>query len=129
MLLTVLVGGCTVTTGVNVAYQPATAAPDLAQSQALPVKVYVTDRRLNRSVAQSVNTFGMVTANVETKNSVSSALENAFEEELHNRGFTEGEDGNVVSVTLRNFENQYTPGLLTSGAAARMDFGSHRQAG
>ena len=60
----------------------------------------------------------MKTADIVSNTDVPGTLKSAFETELNSRGFTEGPGGNVVSVSLSNFENQFTLGLFSGDATA-----------
>ena len=58
------------------------------------------------------------TADIVSNTDVPGTLKSAFETELKNRGFTEGGGGNVISVSLGNFENQFTLGFFSGDATA-----------
>jgi uncharacterized lipoprotein YajG len=114
-----LLGGCAFTTGhVDLAYQPTTQATTLATPESPRVAVVVTDKRPTQVVGQKINGLGMRTAEIVSNTDVSGTLKSAFEAELNSRGFTEGAGGNVVSVTLNNFENQFTIGFFSGEATA-----------
>jgi uncharacterized lipoprotein YajG len=114
-----LVSGCAFTTGhVDLAYQPTTQATKLASPDSPHVAVVVTDKRPTQVVGQKINGLGMKTAEIVSNTDVPGTLKSAFETELNSRGFTEGAGGNVVSVSLSNFENQYTIGFFSGDATA-----------
>lgn len=111
--------GCAFTTGhVDLAYQPTTQATKLAAPDSPRVSVVVTDKRPTQVVGEKINGFGMKTADIVSNTDVPGTLKSAFETELNSRGFTEGPGGNVVSVSLSNFENQFTLGLFSGDATA-----------
>lgn len=104
-----LFSGCAFTTGhVDLAYQPTTQATKLATPESPRVTVVVTDKRPTQAVGQKINGFGMKTADIVSNTDVPGMLKSAFETELNSRGFTEGARGNAISVSLGNFENQFT---------------------
>jgi len=114
-----LLSGCAFTTGhVDLGYQPATQATKLATPQSPRVTVAVTDKRPTQVVSQKINGLGMKTADIVSNTDVPGTLKSAFETELNSRGFTEGAGGNVVSVTLNNFENQFSLGFFSGEANA-----------
>ena len=114
-----LLSGCAFTTGhVDLGYQPATQATKLATPQSPRVTVAVTDKRPTQVVSQKINGLGMKTADIVSNTDVPGTLKSAFETELNSRGFTEGVGGNVVSVTLNNFENQFSLGFFSGEANA-----------
>jgi uncharacterized lipoprotein YajG len=116
-----LFGGCAFTTGhVNVAYEPTTQASRTATAESPRVKVEVTDKRPVRTVGQKINGFGMKTADIVSDNDVVATLRSAFETELQSRGYADGVGGNVVSVSLSNFQNQFTLGFFSGDAVATM---------
>jgi len=82
------------------------------------VALVVTDKRPTQVVGQKINGLGMKTAEIVSNTDVPGTLRSAFEAELNSRGFTEGAGGNVVSVTLNNFENQFTIGFFSGEATA-----------
>jgi len=113
--------GCAFTTGhVDLAYQPTGAATKVAQAESPHVNVEVSDNRPNQAVGQKINGFGMKTADIVSNSDVAGTLKSAFESELRARGFSEGADGNLVSVRLSNFENQFTLGFFSGDATATM---------
>src|SRR5208337_267057 len=106
--------GCAFTTGhVDLAYQPTTHATKLASPESPRVTVVVTDKRPTQIVGQKINGFGMKTADIVSNTDVPGTLKSAFETELSNRGFTEGAGGNVISVSLSDFQNQFTLGFFS----------------
>jgi uncharacterized lipoprotein len=113
--------GCAFTTGrVDLAYQPTTqATTKLAAPDSPRVSVVVTDKRPTQVVGQKINGFGMKTADIVSNTDVPGTLKSAFETELNSRGFTEGAGGDVVLVSLSNFENQFTLGFF-SGDSRRL---------
>jgi uncharacterized lipoprotein YajG len=111
--------GCAFTTGhADLTYQPTTQATKLARPESPRVTVLVTDKRPTQVVGQKINGFGMKTADIVSNSDVPGTLKSAFETELNSRGFTEGAGGNVVSVSLNNFENQFTLGFFSGDANA-----------
>jgi uncharacterized lipoprotein YajG len=82
------------------------------------VTVVVTDKRPTQVVGQKINGFGMKTADIVSNTDVPGTLKSAFDTELNSRGFTEGAGGNVVSVALSNFDNQFTLGFFSGDATA-----------
>jgi uncharacterized lipoprotein YajG len=111
--------GCAFTTGhVDLAYQPTTQATKLAAPDSPRVSVVVTDKRPTQVVGQKINGFGMKTADIVSNTDVPGTLKSAFETELHSRGFTEGAGGDVVLVSLSNFENQFTLGFFSGDSTA-----------
>ena len=80
--------------------------------------VVVTDKRPTQVVGQKINGFGMKTADIVSNSDVPGTLKSAFETELNSRGFTEGAGGNVISVSLNNFENQFTLGFFSGESTA-----------
>jgi uncharacterized lipoprotein YajG len=111
--------GCAFTTGhVDLGYQPATQATKLATPDSPRVTVAVTDKRPTQVVSQKINGLGMKTADIVSNTDVPGTLKSAFETELNSRGFTEGAGGNLVSVTLNNFENQFSLGFFSGEANA-----------
>jgi uncharacterized lipoprotein YajG len=118
-LILFLLGGCAFTQGqVNVAYQASTPASPVAESSSPPVLVQVSDKRTTQVVGQKINGFGMKTADIVSTSDVPGTLKNAFETELSNRGFKQGEGGNLILVTLDNFQNQFTLGFFSGEATA-----------
>jgi uncharacterized lipoprotein YajG len=114
-----LICGCALTTGhVDLAYQPTTQATNLATPASPRVSVVVTDKRPTKVVGQKMNGLGMKMADIVSNTDVPGTLKSAFETELKNRGFTEGGGGNVISVSLGNFENQFTLGFFSGDATA-----------
>ena len=114
-----LICGCALTTGhVDLAYQPTTQATKVATPSSPRVSVVVTDKRPTKVVGQKMNGLGMKMADIVSNTDVPGTLKSAFETELKNRGFTEGGGGNVVSVSLGNFENQFTLGFFSGDATA-----------
>jgi uncharacterized lipoprotein YajG len=111
--------GCAFTTGhVDLAYQPTTQATKLAAPDSPRVSVVVTDKRPTQVVGQKINGFGMKTADIVSNTDVPGTLKSAFETELNSRGFTEGAGGDVVLVSLSNFENQFTLGFFSGDSTA-----------
>ncbi|MGB8414465.1 MAG: YajG family lipoprotein [Candidatus Binatus sp.] len=114
-----LFGGCAFTTGhVDLAYQPTTQATKLATPESPRVTVVVTDKRPTQAVGQKINGFGIKTADIVSNTDVPGTLKSAFETELNSRGFTEGAGGNAISVSLDNFENQFTLGFFSGESTA-----------
>jgi len=114
-----LFSGCALTTGhVNLAYQPTNQATKVVVPESPRVTVEVTDKRPTQVVGQKINGFGMKMANIVSDTDVPGTLKSAFETELNSRGFTEGAGGNVISVRLSNFENQFTLGFFSGDATA-----------
>jgi uncharacterized lipoprotein YajG len=114
-----LLSGCAFTTGhVDVSYQPAAQPTKIAGPDSPRVRVEVTDKRTTQAVGQKINGFGMKTADIVSNGDVPGTLKSAFETELTNRGFVEGADGDLVSVTLNNFQNQFTLGFFSGDATA-----------
>jgi len=114
-----LFSGCAFTTGhVDLAYQPTTQATKLATPESPRVTVVVTDKRPTQAVGQKINGFGMKTADIVSNTDVPGTLKSAFETELNSRGFTEGARGNAISVSLGNFENQFTLGFFSGESTA-----------
>ena len=112
-----LLSGCALTTGhVNLAYQPTTQTTNLAAPNSPRVMVTVADKRPTQVVGQKINGFGMKTADIVSDTDVPGTLKSAFQTELNSRGFTEGAGGNVVSVSLSNFESQFTWGFFSGDA-------------
>jgi uncharacterized lipoprotein YajG len=115
----VMLSGCAFTTGhVDLAYQPTTQATKLAAPDSPRVSVVVTDKRPTQVVGQKINGFGMKTADIVSNTDVPGTLKSAFETELNSRGFTEGAGGDVVLVSLSNFENQFTLGFFSGDSTA-----------
>jgi uncharacterized lipoprotein YajG len=115
----VMLSGCAFTTGhVDLAYQPTTQATKLAAPDSPRVSVVVTDKRPTQVVSQKINGFGMKTADIVSNTDVAGTLKSAFETELNSRGFTEGAGGDVVLVSLSNFENQFTLGFFSGDSTA-----------
>jgi uncharacterized lipoprotein YajG len=114
-----LFSGCAFTTGhVDLAYQPTTQATKLATPESPRVTVVVTDKRPTQAVGQKINGFGIKTADIVSNTDVPGTLKSAFETELNSRGFTEGAGGNAISVSLDNFENQFTLGFFSGESTA-----------
>jgi uncharacterized lipoprotein YajG len=114
-----LLSGCAFTTGhVDLGYQATTQATKLATPQSPRVTVAVTDKRPTQVVSQKINGLGMKTADIVSNTDVPGTLKSAFETELNSRGFTEGAGGNLLSVTLNNFENQFSLGFFSGEANA-----------
>jgi uncharacterized lipoprotein YajG len=67
-----------------------------------------------------MNGWGMKTAEIVSDNDVSATFKNAFETELTSRGFKLGPNGNLVSVSLRIFQNQFTLGFFSGETTADM---------
>ena len=119
LAVTLLLGGCAFTTGhVDLAYQPTTEATKLATPDSPHVTVVVTDKRPTQVVSQKINGFGMKTADIVSNSDVPATLKSAFETELNSRGFSEGAGGNVILVSLSNFQNQFTLGFFSGEATA-----------
>ncbi|MDO8585788.1 MAG: YajG family lipoprotein [Armatimonadota bacterium] len=116
-----LLSGCAFTTGhVNLAYEPTSQETKMAKADSLPVMVQVIDKRPTQTVGQKINGFGMKTADIVSNSDVPATLKTAFETELHSRGFTDRAGGNVVSVSLSNFQNQFSIGFFSGEASATM---------
>jgi uncharacterized lipoprotein YajG len=116
---TILFSGCAFTTGhVNLAYEPTTQASKVATADSPRVIVEVADKRPTQAVGQKINGFGMKTADIVSDSDVAATLKTAFETELHSRGFADGAGGDLVSVRLSNFENQFTLGFFSGDATA-----------
>jgi len=114
-------GGCAFTTGhVNVSYTPAPEVTKIAGDAAPKVLVEVTDKRPTQVLGEKINGFGMKTADIVADNDVAATIKSAFETELEDRGFAAGTGGNVIAVTLVNFQNQYTPGFWSGEAQATL---------
>ena len=114
-----VLSGCAFTTGhVDLSYQPTSQPTQIAESNSPPVVVEVADKRATQAVGQKINGFGMKNADIVSKSDVSGTLKNAFYAELSNRGFKERRGGNVISVTLNNFQNQFTLGFFSGEATA-----------
>jgi uncharacterized lipoprotein YajG len=112
-----LLSGCAFTTGhVDLAYQPTTQATKLAAPDSQRVSVVVTDKRPTQVVGQKINGFGMKTADIVSNTDVPGTLKTAFETELNSRGFTEGAGGDVILVSLSNFESQFSWGFFSGDA-------------
>jgi len=119
LAVTLLLGGCAFTTGhVDLAYQPTTEVTKLATPDSPHVTVVVTDKRPTQVVSQKINGFGMKTADIVSNSDVPATLKSAFETELNSRGFSEGAGGNVILVSLSNFQNQFTLGFFSGEATA-----------
>ena len=115
----VMLSGCAFTTGhVDLAYQPTAQATKLAAPDSPRVSVVVTDKRPTQVVGQKINGFGMKTADIVSNTDVPGTLKSAFETELNSRGFSEGAGGDVVLVSLSNFENQFTLGFFSGDSTA-----------
>jgi uncharacterized lipoprotein YajG len=116
-LVLLLLSGCALTTGhVNLAYRPTTQTTNLATSNSPRVMVTVADKRPTQVVGQKINGFGMKTADIVSDSDVPGTLKSAFQTELNSRGFSEGAGGNVVSVSLSNFESQFAWGFFSGDA-------------
>src|SRR5258708_10032778 len=114
-----LLSGCAFTTGhVDLSYQPTSQPTQIAESNSPPVVVEVADKRATQAVGQKINGFGMKTADIVSNGDVPGTLKSAFDAELSNRGFKEDRGGNVISVTLNNFQNQFTFGFFSGTATA-----------
>lgn len=114
-----MLSGCAFTTGhVDLAYQPTTQATKLAAPDSPHVSVVVTDKRPTQVVGEKINGYGMKTADIVSNTDVPGTLKSAFETELNSRGFTEGAGGNLVSISLSNFQNQFTLGFFSGDATA-----------
>jgi uncharacterized lipoprotein YajG len=114
-----LLSGCAFTTGhVNLAYEPTTEVSKAATADSPRVRVEVTDKRPTQAVGQKINGFGMKTADIVSNSDVAATLKTAFETELHNRGFTDGVGGDLVTVRLADFQNQFTLGFFSGDASA-----------
>jgi uncharacterized lipoprotein YajG len=114
-----ILSGCAFTTGhVDLAYQPTTQATKLATPESPHVTVVVTDKRPTQAVGQKINGFGMKTAEIVSNTDVPSTVKSAFDTELNGRGFTIGTGGDVISVSLNNFQNQFTLGFFSGEATA-----------
>lgn len=114
-----MLSGCAFTTGhVDLAYQPTTQAAKLAAADSPRVSVTVMDKRPTQVVGQKINGFGMKTADIVSNTDVPGTLKSAFETELNSRGFTDGTGGDVVLVSLNNFENQFTLGFFSGDSTA-----------
>jgi uncharacterized lipoprotein YajG len=114
-----LISGCAFTTGhVDLTYRSTIQTKKLATPESLHVSVVITDKRPTKVVGQKINGLGMKTADIVSNTDVPATLKSAFETELNSRGFTEGGGGNVISVSLGNFENQFTLGFFSGDAIA-----------
>ncbi len=114
-----LLSGCAFTTGhVDLSYQPTNQPTKIAGSNSPHVLVEVSDKRTTQAVGQKINGFGMKTADIVSNSDVRETLKSAFEAELSNRGLTEGPGGDLISVTLNNFQNQFTLGFFSGEATA-----------
>ena len=80
--------------------------------------VEVIDKRPTKIVGEKINGFGMKTADIESNSDVAATLTQAFVTELRGRGYVEGAGGSLVQVSLANFQNQFTVGLLSGHASA-----------
>ena len=114
-------GGCAFTTGhVDVSYQATGYATKVAQPDSPHVTVVVADKRPTQTVGEKINGFGMKTADIVSNSDVAATLKSAFESEMNSSGFMEGTGGNLVSVSLSNFQNQFTLGFFSGDATATM---------
>src|SRR5260370_19289966 len=114
-----LLSGCAFTTGhVNLAYEPTTQASKVASADSPRGTVEVIDKRPTQTVGQKINGFGMKTADIVSDSDVAATLKTAFETELHSRGFTDGAGGDLVTVRLADFQNQFTLGLFSGDTTA-----------
>ena len=114
-----VLSGCAWTTGhVDLGYQPTTEATRLATPESPRVTVVITDKRPTQVVGQKMNGLGMKGADIVSNSDVPGTIKSAFETELKSRGFTEGTGGNVVSVSLSNFQNQFSLGFFSGEATA-----------
>ncbi len=69
-------------------------------------------------MGEKINGYGMKTADIVSNTDVPGTLKSAFETELNSRGFTEGAGGNLVTISLSNFQNQFTLGFFSGDATA-----------
>jgi uncharacterized lipoprotein YajG len=115
-----LFGGCATTGHVDLAYQPTTQTPKLAAPASRHVAIAVTDKRPTPSVGHKLNVFGMKTADIVSDTDVPGTLESAFETELKSRGFFVGAGGNVITVTLDNFQIQFIVGFFAIDTIANI---------
>lgn len=119
-----LFSGCAFGTGhVNITYQPIIVATRLAAPDSPRVIVKVMDKRATQTLGQKINGFGIETADLVADTDVPGTLEDAFETELHNRGFLKGRGGNVISVRLDTFENQFTIGFWSGEFVNQLTLG------
>ncbi|MBF6569702.1 MAG: hypothetical protein IVW54_12600 [Candidatus Binataceae bacterium] len=92
----------------------------IARPDSPRVAVEVNDKRPTQIVGQKINGFGMKTADVISDSDVPKTLENAFETELTNRGFTLGTGGNSIAIRLSNLQNHFTLGFFSGESTANI---------
>lgn len=118
---TVLLSGCAFTTGhVNLDYQSQVTPAKVAMADSPHISVAVADKRPTQIVGHKINGYGMKTADIMSDSDVPETVKKAFEQELKARGFTIGSGGILVSVSLNDFESEYSMGWFSAQAKANM---------
>ncbi len=106
---------------IDVTYQPEQQLAKVANSSSPHVSVDVVDIRQTQKVGEYIAIFGIKTADTVTPSDVPATLKNAFESELKNRGFVEGEGGDAVIVRRGYFRNSFANRGIVYEANASMD--------
>jgi uncharacterized lipoprotein YajG len=116
------IGGCgLVPPKVDVTYQPEQQVAKVADSSSPRVSVDVVDNRPTQKVGETIATFGIKTSDTVTPSDIPVTLKNAFEAELKDRGFVEGDGGDAVIVRLGYFRNTFVNRGIVNDANASMD--------
>lgn len=122
VLFVAVISGCalnTETIGIN--YNSQTTAqiiPSVKKTSRLAVSV--SDSRLDRiNVSRKKNGYGMEMAGIESKDDVSLVLRKAIEYELLARGFSIGENAEVlINTDIQKFYNDFKNGFFSGDAVA-----------
>ena len=118
---TILLSGCAFTTGhVDLDYQSQVTPTRVAEGDSPRIGVAVADKRPTQVVGHKINGYGMKTAEIISDSDVPDTVKKAFEQELKARGFTVGTGGILVSVSLNDFESEYSMGWFSGQATANM---------
>jgi uncharacterized lipoprotein YajG len=120
--VTLAIGGCGLAQPkVDVSYQPEEQVAEVADSSSPKVSVNVVDNRQTQHVGDNIAMFGIKTADTVTPSDIPTTLKSAFESELKDRGFVEGEGGDSLIVRLGYFRNSFVNRGIVNDANASMD--------
>jgi uncharacterized lipoprotein YajG len=107
---------------VDLSYAPQAGVTRISGSDAVIVRVEVSDRRGRNDnfVEYGENGVGMKTPKIVANEDLSETVKKAIEAELTDRGFSLGKDSVLIAVELTNFMNDLTMGTWTGTAEAHV---------
>lgn len=120
-----LCSGCALTTtSIDVPYQSITNRTSVQGASSVTVQVVSTDgRTTNRDrVGCKKNGYGMEMAPIIASNSIPGAVQDAFTQELTERGFKLGPKGVTLNVQVEDFYNDFHPGFFAADAVSTVAF-------